>query len=93
MYEYIYIRLYIYIHIYYIIYIYIYIRRPLQNVERVRLHFRAYNIQPFPSRTPRSKAQKRTSVQAAKVARHLKSRNPTLQAPSQLESRIWNPDA
>ena len=31
---------------------YIYIRRPLQSVERVRLHLLAYNIQPFPSPTP-----------------------------------------
>ena len=66
-----------------------YIRRPLQSVERVRLHLLAYNIQSFPSSTPRSKAQKRTSVQPAKVARQLQSRNPTLQAPRQLESRIW----
>ena len=71
------------------IYVYIYIRRPLQSVERVRLHLLAYNIQPFPSPNPRSKAQQRTSVQPAQVARQLESRNPTLQAPRQLESRIW----
>ena len=70
------------------IYIYIYIPRPLQSVERVRLHLLAYNIQPFPSPTPRSKAQKRTSVQQANVARQLKSRNSTLRAFRQLESRI-----
>ena len=68
-----------------------YIRRPLQSVERVRLHLLAYNIQHFPSPTPRSKVQKRTSGQPAQVARQLKSRNPTLQAPRQLESRIWVP--
>ena len=78
-------------HIYIYIYIYIYIRRPLQSVERVRLHLLAYNIQSFPSSTPRSKAQQRTSVQPAQVARQLESRNPTLQAPRQLESRIWVP--
>ena len=61
-----------------------YIRRPLQSVERVRLHLLAYNIQP-------SKAQQRTSVQRAKVAQQLQSRNPTLRAPRQLESRIWVP--
>ena len=33
-------------------------RRPLQSVERVRLHLLAYNIQSLPSSTPRSKAQK-----------------------------------
>ena len=70
--------MYIYIYIY--IYLSTYIRRPLQSVERVRLHLLAYNIQPFPSPTHRSKAQKRTSVQPAQVARQLKSRNPTLQA-------------
>ena len=72
------------------IYIYIYpiIRRPLQSVERVRLHLLAYNIQSFSSSTPRSKALQRTSVQPVKVARQLKSRNPTLRAPRQLESRI-----
>ena len=37
--------------------------------------------EPFPSPAPGSKAQKRTSVQPARVARQLKSRNPTLQAP------------
>ena len=67
------------------------IRRPLQSVERVRLRLHAYNIQPFPSPTPRSKAQKRTSIQPAQVARQLESRNPTLRAPRQLESRIWVP--
>ena len=60
-----------------------YIRRPLQSVERVRLHL--LSIQPFPS-PPRSKAQKRTSVQPAQVARQPKSRNPALLAPRQLES-------
>ena len=69
----------------------IYIRGPLQSVERVRLNLLAYNIHSFPSSTPRSKAQKRTSVQPAKVARHLKSMSPTLHAPKQLESRIWVP--
>ena len=73
------------------LYIYIYIRRPLQSVERVRLHLLAYNIQPFPAPTPRSKAQKRATVQPAHVARQLKSRDPNLQAPRQLESRIWVP--
>ena len=68
-----------------------YIRRPLQSVERVRLHLLAYNLQPFPFPTPRSKAQKRTSVQPAQVARQLKSRDPALLAPRQLESRIWVP--
>ena len=68
-----------------------YIRRPLQSVVRVRLHLLAYNIQSLPDPNPGSKAQKRTSVQPAKVARQLKSRNPTLQAPRQLESRIWVP--
>ena len=72
-------------------YTYTHIRRPLQSVERVRLHLLAYNIQPFPSPTSRSKAQQKTSVQPAQVARQLKSRNPTLQAPRQLESRIWVP--
>ena len=57
----------------------------------MRLHFLAYNIQPFPSPNPRSKAQQRTSVQPAQLARQLKSRNPTLRAPRQLESRIWVP--
>ena len=60
---------------------YAHIRRPLQSVERVRLHLLAYNIQPSPSPTSRSKAQQKTSVQPAKVARQLKSRNPTLRAP------------
>ena len=46
---------------------------------------------PFPTPTPRSKGQKRPSVQQAQVARQLESRNPTLQAPRQLESRIWVP--
>ena len=46
---------------------------------------------PFPSPAPRSKGQKRPSVQQAQVARQLESRNPTLQAPRQLESRIWVP--
>ena len=47
------------------------------------------HIQPFPSPNPRSKVQQRTSVQPAKVAKQLKSGNPALQAPRQLESRIW----
>ena len=67
------------------------IRRPLQSVERVRLHLLAYNIQLFPSPTPRSKAQEKTLIQPAKAARQLKSRNPTLRVPRQLESRIWVP--
>ena len=46
---------------------------------------------PFPTPTPRSKGQKSPSVQQAQVARQLGSRNPTLQAPRQLESRIWVP--
>ena len=71
--------------------IYIYIRRPLQSVEHVRLHLLAYNIQPKTSPTRRSKAQQRTSVQPAQLVRQLKSRNPTLRAPRQLESRIWVP--
>ena len=70
-----------------------YIRRPLQSVERVRLHLLAYNIQPLPDPTPRYKAQQRTSVQPAQVARQLKSRDPALRAPRQLESRIWCQDA
>ena len=65
-----------------------YIRRPLQSVERVRLHLLASNIQSLSNSPPRSKAQKRTSVQQANVARQLKSRNPTLRASRQLESRI-----
>ena len=76
------------------IHVYTYIRRPLQSVERVRLHLLAYNIQPFPPPNPRSKAQQRTnptSVQSAQVARQPESRNHTLQAPRQLESRIWVP--
>ena len=68
------------------IYIYIYIRRPLQSVERVRLHLLAYNIQPFPSTNPRSKAQQRTSVQPAKVDRQLKSRILPSRHPGS-----WNP--
>ena len=64
---------------------------PTSSVVRVRLHLLAYNIQPLPTPNPRGKAQKRTSVQQAKVARQLKSRNPTLRAPRQLESRIWVP--
>ena len=76
----------IYIHvcinIYLNTYTLVYIRRPLQSVERVRLHLLAYKP------TSRSKAQKRTSVQPAQIARQLKSRNPALQAPRQLES--WN---
>ena len=60
------------------IHIEMYIRRPLQSIERVRLHLLACNLQSIPSSTPRSKAQKRTSVQPAQVARQLKSRNPTL---------------
>ena len=40
------------------IYIYTNIRRPLQSVERVRLHLLAYNMQPFPSPNPRSKANR-----------------------------------
>ena len=43
---------------------------------------------PFPSPSPRSKAQKRTSVQQANVARQLKSMNSTLRASRQRESRI-----
>ena len=72
-------------------YMHMYIRRPLQSVERVRLHFLAYNIQSLSSSTPRSKAQQRTSVQPAQVDRQLQSRTPILQAPRQLESRIWVP--
>ena len=37
-------HIYVYM-IYIFIYIYTYIRRPLQSVERVRLHLLAYNIQ------------------------------------------------
>ena len=66
------------------------IRRPLQSVERVRLHLLAYNIQSLSNSHPSKQGQKRTSVQPAQVARQLKSRNP-LQAPRQLESRIWVP--
>ena len=44
----------------------------------------------FPSPNPRSKAQQRTSVQPAKVARQLKSRNPALRAPWPRPGS-WNP--
>ena len=66
-------------------------RRPLQSVERVRLHLLAYNIQPFPTPNQQSKAQQRKSVQPAQVARQLKSRDPALRASGQLESGIWVP--
>ena len=66
----------------------VHIRRPLQSVERVRLHLLAYNIQPFPSPEPSKQSPERTSVQPAQVARQLESRNPTLRAPRQVESRI-----
>ena len=69
----------------------VYICRPLQSVERVRPHLLAYNIQSPSNSHPRSKAPQRTSVQPAHAARQLESRNPTLQAPMQLESRIWVP--
>ena len=64
--------------IYIYIYIHIYIRRPLQSVERVRLHLLAYNIRAFPIPNPQSKAQQRTLAQAA---RQLTSKNSTLRAP------------
>ena len=57
-----------------------YIRRPLQSVERVRLHLLAYSIHPFPDLTPRSKAQKRTSVQPAQAAEIEESYHPGTQA-------------
>ena len=38
-----------------------------------------------------ARPRKRTSVQPAQVSRQLESRNPTLRAPRQLESRIWVP--
>ena len=52
IYTYIYIYIYVYIYTYTYIYIYIYIRRPLQSVERVRLHFLAYNIQSLSNSHP-----------------------------------------
>ena len=77
--------------LYIYIYIYTQIRRPLQSVERVRLHLLAYNIQSLSNSHRSKQCQKRTSGQPAQVARQLKSRNPTLRAPRQLESRIWVP--
>ena len=62
------------------IYIYIYIRRPLQSVERVRLHLLAYNIQSLSISHHLQQGQKRTSGQPAQVARQLKSSPPGTQA-------------
>ena len=71
------------------IYIYIYISADLSRASSVldstSLPTTSSHFLPP---TSRSKAQKRTSIQPAQVARQLKSRNPTLQAPRQLES--WN---
>ena len=74
--------MYTYMHIFVYVYkrMYMYIRRPLQSVERVRLHLLAYNIQSLSNSPRRSKAQKRTSVQPAPVASQLKSRPPGTQA-------------
>ena len=57
-----------------------YIRRPLQSVERVRLHLLAYNIQSLSISHPSQQGQKRTSGQPAQVARQLKSSPPGTQA-------------
>ena len=59
---------------------YMYIRRPLQSVERVRLHLLAYNIQSLSISHPSQQGQKRTSGQPAQVARQLKSSPPGTQA-------------
>ena len=58
----------------------LYIRRPLQSVERVRLHLLAYNIQSLSISHPSQQGQKRTSGQPAQVARQLKSSPPGTQA-------------
>ena len=69
------------------IYIHTYIRRPLPELERASLQLQCaiYNPQYLPIMT---------NIQASKpqVARQLKSTNPTLRAPRQLESRIWVPE-
>ena len=62
-----------YIHIFHI-------RRPLQSVERVRVHLLACNIRAFPTPNPQSKAQQRTLAQPAQAARQLTSKNSALRA-------------
>ena len=79
-------------YILYVLYIWcICIRRPLQSVERVRLHLLAYNIQSLSNSHPSKQGPEEAISPASPGARQLESRNPTLQAPSQLESRIWVP--
>ena len=78
--------------IYIYIYIYIYISADLSRASSVLDSTSLPTTSsPFPTPNPRSNAQKKTSIQPPKAARQLTSRNPTLQAPRQLESRIWVP--
>ena len=71
--------------------IYVHIRRPLQSVERVRLHLLAYNIQSLSNSHPSKQGPEEDISPASPGSQQLTSRSPTLQAPRQLESRNWVP--
>ena len=73
--------LHIYIYIYVCIYIYIYISADLSRASSVLdSTCQPTTSSPFPTPTPQSKGQKRTSGQPAQVARQLKSSPPGTQA-------------